>query len=126
MIAVFLLSVLGIALMQSLSDSAALTASNTDCPGGSTSGESSSSSGGPNLHNNDLLSQRRFPNALYRGDVFVYYDGMSDRMVVVRDAPASVTDPLPDEYPGMITLQAPPSRPATRGARAGCPGPTHS
>ncbi|NEB03466.1 hypothetical protein [Streptomyces sp. SID13726] len=42
-------------------------------------------------------------------NVFVYYDGASDRMVVVTDAPSSVTDPLLAKYPGMITLQQPPS-----------------
>lgn len=73
-IAAFLLAVLGIALTQSLSGNTDLAASNTGCPGGSTSGESSSSAGCPNLHNNDLLSQRRFPNALYRGDSCLPYD----------------------------------------------------
>lgn len=39
--------------------------------------------------------------------VLVYYDGMSDRMVVVTNAPSSITNPLLSAYPGMITLEAP-------------------
>ncbi|MGW1784031.1 hypothetical protein ACWCQQ_33725 [Streptomyces sp. NPDC002143] len=37
----------------------------------------------------------------------VSYDGTSDRILVVTDAPASVTAPLLSTYPGKITLQAP-------------------
>ncbi|MFE0256346.1 hypothetical protein [Streptomyces sp. NPDC059010] len=38
------------------------------CPGGAGSGEASSSGTCPNLHNNDLLSERSFPRDLFRGD----------------------------------------------------------
>ncbi|SES50042.1 Concanavalin A-like lectin/glucanases superfamily protein, partial [Streptomyces sp. yr375] len=39
--------------------------------------------------------------------VLVGYDGMSDRIVVTTNAPASVTDPLLAAHPNMITIQQP-------------------
>ncbi|MFJ9565124.1 LamG domain-containing protein [Streptomyces fuscichromogenes] len=36
----------------------------------------------------------------------MHYDGMSDRLVVETDAPASVTDPLATQYAGKIVLHA--------------------
>ncbi|MER5805429.1 RICIN domain-containing protein [Streptomyces mirabilis] len=45
------------------------------------------------------------PNGDNTHNTFVYYDGMSDRVVVVTDAPSSLTDPLLSAYPGMITIQ---------------------
>ncbi|WP_256252363.1 LamG domain-containing protein, partial [Streptomyces sp. yr375] len=53
----------------------------------------------------------------------VHYDGMSDRVVVETNAPASVTDPLVNAYPGQITLTTsttlPTSAPACTPAEAG-------
>ncbi|MFM9591820.1 RICIN domain-containing protein [Streptomyces scabiei] len=42
-------------------------------------------------------------------NTFVYYDGMSDRVVVLTAAPSSLTDPLLSQYPGMITIKPSPS-----------------
>lgn len=71
--AAFVTAVLGIALLQVfLSVTPVQAASVNDCPGGSTSGEGSSTC--PNLHNDDLLNQRRLPNVLYRGDSRLPYD----------------------------------------------------
>lgn len=67
-----ILSVLAVALFQLLSVSPVQAASANDCPGGSSSGQGSSSCS--NLHNNDLLSQRVFPHVLYRGDSRLPYD----------------------------------------------------
>ncbi|MFJ9558994.1 LamG domain-containing protein [Streptomyces fuscichromogenes] len=38
--------------------------------------------------------------------VAVHYDGMSDRIVVDTDAPASLTDPLTAAYPGQVVVNA--------------------
>ncbi|MEU1167894.1 hypothetical protein ABZ372_49850 [Streptomyces sp. NPDC005921] len=66
-------AVLTTALLQLfLSVTPVQAASVNDCPGGSTSGSGSSSC--PNLNNDDLLNQRRFPNILYRGDSRLPYD----------------------------------------------------
>ncbi|MFF3380381.1 LamG domain-containing protein [Streptomyces sp. NPDC002680] len=54
----------------------------------------------------DAAYEQIAPDADETYRVSVSYDG-SDRMVVVTDAPASVTDPLLNTYPGQITLQAP-------------------
>ncbi|MFF4056091.1 hypothetical protein ACFYZ8_15175 [Streptomyces sp. NPDC001668] len=68
--AAFFAVALAIALLQGLlsmtSASPAQAVSITECPGGSSSGEGSSSC--PNLENSDLVTQRRFPTQLYRGD----------------------------------------------------------
>ncbi|NEC86562.1 hypothetical protein [Streptomyces sp. SID12501] len=61
---------IAIALLQALlsmtSAPSAQAVSITECPGGSSSGEGSSSC--PNLENEDLVTQRRLPSRLYRGD----------------------------------------------------------
>lgn len=42
-------------------------------------------------------------------NTFVYYDGESDRIVVLTAAPSSATAPLLSEYPDMITIKPSPS-----------------
>ncbi|MEU1182503.1 hypothetical protein ABZ464_33660 [Streptomyces sp. NPDC005820] len=37
----------------------------------------------------------------------ITYNGPTDKMMVVTNAPASVTDPLMSAYPGKILLEAP-------------------
>ncbi|MEU6200891.1 hypothetical protein [Streptomyces sp. NPDC047061] len=62
-----LLALLAIAFLQSpLGTTRATAATSGDCPGGSTSGQASSSCS--NLHNAQLRTQRYFPGMLYRGD----------------------------------------------------------
>ncbi|MGP4051604.1 hypothetical protein [Streptomyces sp. 2A115] len=57
----------------------------------------------------DAAYERIAPDDDQTYRVSVGYDGMSDRMVVATDAPASVTGPLLSAYPGKITLQAYPA-----------------
>ncbi|NEB03467.1 hypothetical protein [Streptomyces sp. SID13726] len=68
-----IVAVLGVLLFQTLSGPSAQAVSNTDCPGGSSSGSSTSTTCA-NLHNDDLLSQRSFPAGLWRGDSRLPYD----------------------------------------------------
>ncbi|MFF6804454.1 hypothetical protein [Streptomyces sp. NPDC012616] len=49
------------------------------------------------------------PDADQTYDVYTFYDGPTDRMIVSTDAPASLTDPLVNTYDGKITLMAPPA-----------------
>ncbi|MEU1514931.1 hypothetical protein ABZ490_22730 [Streptomyces sp. NPDC005811] len=49
------------------------------------------------------------PDADQTYDVYTFYDGPTDRMILSTDAPASLTDPLLNTYPGKITLMAPPA-----------------
>ncbi|QFR01217.1 LamG domain-containing protein [Streptomyces phaeolivaceus] len=51
--------------------------------------------------------QRIAPDGSTTYKVSAVYDGMTDRIVVNTDAPASVTDPLLSEYPDRITVAAP-------------------
>ncbi|WP_416986400.1 RICIN domain-containing protein [Streptomyces sp. T028] len=52
---------------------------------------------------------RLAPNGDNTYNTFVYYDGESDRIVVLTAAPASLTDPLRSDYPDMITVKPSPS-----------------
>lgn len=52
---------------------------------------------------------RLAPNGDNAFNTFVYYDGESDRLVVVTAAPSSVTAPLLSDYPDMITVKPSPS-----------------
>uniref|UniRef100_A0AAU2ABR1 Uncharacterized protein n=1 Tax=Streptomyces sp. NBC_00093 TaxID=2975649 RepID=A0AAU2ABR1_9ACTN len=71
--AAFLAVTIAITLLQALlSLTPAQATSVNDCPGGAYSGEGSSSC--PNLHNSDLVNQRAFPHALYRGDSRLPYE----------------------------------------------------
>ncbi|MFI5800017.1 hypothetical protein [Streptomyces sp. NPDC051677] len=70
--AAFVLALTAITLFQFLAVSPVQAASSSDCPGGSSSGTGPPTC--PNLANNDLLSQRRFPAQLYRGDTRQPYD----------------------------------------------------
>ncbi|MEU1476686.1 LamG domain-containing protein [Streptomyces sp. NPDC005760] len=53
----------------------------------------------------------------------VYYDGMSDRVIVQTNAPASVTDPLTTQYDGQLVIDrstdVPSALPACQPAQAG-------
>ncbi|MDX3582117.1 hypothetical protein PV740_10135 [Streptomyces europaeiscabiei] len=61
-----LMALLAIAFLQFPLGTTKAHAANQNCPGGSTSGQGSSNCS--NLHNAGLLTQRSFPQSLYRGD----------------------------------------------------------
>lgn len=70
----------------------------------------------------EAVTERLSPEAVSEGaasyGVSVSYDGVSDRVVVDTDAPASATDPLLTAYPNKITVKASAALPA-----AATPGP---
>ncbi|MGA6223126.1 LamG domain-containing protein [Streptomyces umbrinus] len=54
----------------------------------------------------DRLSPEAADEGAVSYSLSVYYDGMSDRLVVETDAPTSATDPLVTAYPNKITFKA--------------------
>ncbi|MFC8669534.1 RICIN domain-containing protein [Streptomyces sp. NPDC057199] len=57
----------------------------------------------------DAAYARLAPDGDNTYNTFVYYDGESDRIVVLTAAPSSLTDPLLSDYPDMITVKPSPS-----------------
>ncbi|MDX3452087.1 RICIN domain-containing protein [Streptomyces sp. ME02-8801-2C] len=57
----------------------------------------------------EAVYARLTPNGDNTYNTFVYYDGESDRLVVLTAAPSSLTNPLLSDYPDMLTIKPSPS-----------------
>ncbi|MEU9412877.1 hypothetical protein AB0E08_45260 [Streptomyces sp. NPDC048281] len=56
----------------------------------------------------DAIYDRLAPDGGDTYNTFVHYDGPADRMVMRTTAPFSLTDPLVNDYPDMITVKPAP------------------